>query len=149
MLIVHCSQLLAPMDQPDAETPPIASSKLDPTFKVQVQRLHQLTVYSRWLLVAISWLTLGPLSLWNWRYEVSLMRSHFTWSALRYSIVFNPLPALGLALCIGMTLSVLVWQSRNILLGLPDQEQRNLEQQVHRISQQGKSHPLWKWVCKH
>lgn len=137
------------MDQPDSDTPPISRLNLDPTFKAQVKRLHNLTVYSRWLVVGISWLTLGLLSLLNWRYEVSLMRSYFTWSALRYSIVFNPLPALGLSLCIGMTLSVLIWQSRNILLGLPEQEQRNLEQHVHRISQQGKSHPLWKWVCKH
>jgi hypothetical protein len=134
------------MDQSDADTPPSSRPNLDPTFKAQVKRLHRLTVYSRWLVAALSWLTLAPLSLWNWRYELSLMRKYFTWAALRYAIVFNPLPALGIALCIGMTLSVLIWQSRNILWGLPDQEQRHLEQQVHRISQQGKSHPLWKWV---
>jgi hypothetical protein len=139
------------MDQPDAETPQTTQadrSDLDPTFKAQVQRLHQLTVYGRWLVVGILWITLAPLSLWGWRYEISLLRSHFTWAALRYGIIFNLLPALGLAFCISMTASVLVWQSRNILLGIPDRERKRLEQQVRRICQQGTSHPLWKWVCK-
>jgi len=138
------------MDQPDAQTPPTetAQSALNSTFKAQVQRLHQLTVYGRWLLVGILWLSLGPLSLWGWRYELSLLRSHFTWAALRYGVLFNPWPALGLTLCIGMTLAVLVWQSRNILVGIPHEEQKRLEQQVRRIGQQGVSHPLWKWVCK-
>jgi len=138
------------MDQPDAQTPPTetAQSALNPTFKAQVQRLHQLTVYGRWLLVGILWISLGPLSLWGWRYELSLLRSHFTWAALRYGVLFNPWPALGLTLCIGMTLAVLVWQSRNILVGIPHEEQKRLEQQVRRIGQQGVSHPLWKWVCK-
>ncbi|HEY9822148.1 MAG TPA: hypothetical protein V6D35_15455, partial [Candidatus Sericytochromatia bacterium] len=138
------------MDQSDAQTPPTetAQSALNPTFKAQVQRLHQLTVYGRWLLVGILWLSLGPLSLWGWRYELSLLRSHFTWAALRYGVLFNPWPALGLTLCIGMTLAVLVWQSRNILVGIPHEEQKRLEQQVRRIGQQGASHPLWKWVCK-
>ena len=121
---------------------------LDPTFKKQVQKLHELTVCARWLLVGILWITLGPLSLWGWRYEISLLRSHFTWAALRYGIVYNRLPALGLGICISMTVAVLVWQSRNILWGIPPAEQKRLEQQVRRICQQGPSHPLWKWICK-
>lgn len=138
------------MDQPDAQSPQTsqtASVDLDLAFKTQVQRLHQLTVYGRWLLVGILWISLAPLSLWGWRYEISLLRSHSTWAAVRYGILFNPLPALGLAWCIALTTSVLVWQSRNILLGIPPHEQRRLEQQAHRIRQQGSSHPLWKWVC--
>lgn len=136
------------MDQPDHSLSQTAQVTLDPTFKAHVQRLHQLTVYLRWLFVGLLWLTVAPLSLWGWHYELSLLRSHFTWAALRYGIAYNRLPALGLAFCIGMTIAVLVWQSRNILFGLPRQEQRRLEQQVYRISQQGPSHPLWKWVCK-
>ena len=139
------------MDQPDAQPPPTAQTEqpdLDPTFKAQVQRLHQLTVYGRWLVVVILWITLGSLSLWGWRYELSLLRSHFTWSAVRYGIIFNPWPALGLGLCVSMTTAILVWQSRNILFGLPHEEQQHLEQQVRRIAQQGVSHPLWKWVFK-
>src|SRR5919202_2658754 len=102
------------MDQPDADRPQtaqIAESDFDPTFKAQVKRLHQLTVYGRWLVVGILWITLAPLSLWGWRYEISLLRSHFTWAGVRYGIVFNPLPALSLAFCLAMTVAVVVWPS--------------------------------------
>ncbi len=135
------------MDIPDTPTPEIPSAELDATFKAQVQRLHQLTVYGRWLVVTILWLTIAPLSLWGWRYEISLLRSYFTWTALRYGIIFNRLPFLGFSLCVGVTASVLVWHSRNILWGMPLEEKKRLEQQVRRICQQGQSHPLWKWVC--
>jgi hypothetical protein len=59
----------------------------------------------------------------------------------------NILPTFGLTFCLGMTAAVLVWQSRNILLGLPQQEKQRLEKQVYRIRQQGQTHPLWKWIC--
>ncbi|AFZ30844.1 hypothetical protein Glo7428_2332 [Gloeocapsa sp. PCC 7428] len=120
----------------------------DTTFKQQVEKLHQLTVYGRWLFVGILWLTIGLLSLWGLREEIALWRQYFTWVAVRYGLYYNPIPTLGLAICIGMTLSVLIWQSRNILWGIPSQEKRRLEQQVHRIRQQGATHPLWKWVCR-
>lgn len=139
------------MDRSDAQKPrtlPPFSSDLDPNFKVQVQRLHQLTVYGRWLLVILFWVSLAPISLWGWRYEISLLREHFTWAALRYSIIFNPLPAFGFGTCIAMMTAILVWQSRNILLGISRHEQQRLEQKVRRINQQGASHPLWKWVFK-
>ena len=138
------------MEQPEelpfelAET----ESALDPIFKQQVQKLHYLTVYGRWLVVILLWLTIGSLSLWGLRSEITLWQQYFTWVAVRYGLFYNPLPTFGLALCIGMTVSVLVWQSRNILLGLPQQEQQRLEQQVHKIRQQGPSHPLWKRVCQ-
>lgn len=121
---------------------------LDPTFVAQMQRLHLLTVYGRWLVVGCLWAIVAPLSLWGLRSEIALWRQYFTWVAVRYGLYYNPLPTFGLAVCIGMTASVLVWQSRNILLGLPRQEQRRLEQQVSRIRQQGPTHPLWKWVCQ-
>lgn len=136
------------MDEPDNQTHQLVQSDLDPTFKNKVRRLYQLTIYGRLLLVSLMWITLGYLSLLGWRYEISLLRSHFTWAALRYGIIFNPSPAIGLTICIAMTVSVLVWQSRNILLGIPRQEQKRLEKQVHRICQQGVSHPLWRWIGK-
>ncbi|MBD2359983.1 MULTISPECIES: hypothetical protein [unclassified Anabaena] len=114
----------------------------------QVQKLHQLTVYGRWLFVGFLWLTIAPLCLWNLRSEISLWQQYFTWAAVRYGLFYHPLSAIGLAFCIGMTTSVLVWQSRNILLGLPRQEQQRLEKQVFQIRQQGPTHPLWKWVCQ-
>lgn len=123
-------------------------ANLDPVFKQQVQRLHHLKVYGRWLVVGLLWVTVAPLSLWGLRSEITLWLQYFTWVAVRYGLYYNPLPTLGLAFCIGMTVAVLIWQSRNILLGLPRQEQQRLEQQVCRIRQQGPSHPLWHWVCR-
>ncbi|MEQ9373526.1 hypothetical protein [Coleofasciculus sp. F4-SAH-05] len=135
------------MEPSDTQTSHNTPDHLDPTIKVKVQRLHQLTVYGRWLFVGILWISVAPLSLWGWRYELLLLQEHFTWSGLRYSIAFNRLPILGLAICIGMTTAVLVWQSRNILFGIPPAEKQRLVHQVRRISDQGPSHPLWKWVC--
>ncbi|BAZ01810.1 hypothetical protein NIES37_58170 [Tolypothrix tenuis PCC 7101] len=120
----------------------------DPVFGQQVQRLHQLTVYGRWLFVACLWLTIAPISLWNLQSEIALWRQYFTWVAVRYGLVYHPLATIGLAFCIATTASVLIWQSRNILVGLPEPEKQRLEKQVFRIRQQGKSHPLWKWVCQ-
>lgn len=120
----------------------------DPHFKHQVQKLHQLTIYGRWLFVLVLWLSIGALSLWALRAEIALWQQHFTWAALRYGLAYNRLPTLGLALCIGMTTAVLVWQSRNIFWGISHAEQKRLEEQVRRIRQQGSSHPLWKWVCQ-
>ncbi|MGA7933378.1 MAG: hypothetical protein WCA35_07515 [Kovacikia sp.] len=133
------------MNQP---SPPSESETSDLAFRQEVERLYQFTVYARWSAVGLLWLTLGSLSLWGFRYPISLMIDDFTWAALRYGIAFHRLPAIGLATCIGLTVAVLIWQSRNILLGLPEQERKRLECQVSRIRQQGTSHPLWKFVCK-
>lgn len=132
------------MQQPEQ---PLPGGEIDPIFKQQVQKLHRLTVYSRWLVVAFLWLTVGSLSLWGLRGEIALWLQYFTWVAVRYGLYYNPLPAFGLAFCISMTISAIVWQSRNLLLGLPLKEQQRLEQQVYKIRQQGASHPLWKWIC--
>jgi hypothetical protein len=123
---------------PEASHPP----KLSP----ELARLHQLTVWGRWGFVLFLWLAIGILSLWGLRAEVALWRQYFTWSAVRYGLAYHPMPTFGLALCIGLTVATLVWQSRNILLGLPASEKQRLERQLHRIQQQGPSHPLWQRV---
>ncbi len=120
---------------------------VDLEFKKQVQRLHQLTVCARWLVVLCCWISLGSLGIWGLRQEISLWLEYFTWAAVRYGLYYNRLPTFCLALCIGMTVAVLVWQSRNILRGIPAKERQYLEQQVKRIRASGPSHPLWKWVC--
>ena len=127
---------------------PLSSVELDPIFKQQVQKLYQLIVYGRWLVVGLLWLTVVSLSLWGLRSEIALLLQYFTWVAVRFGLYYNPLPTLGLTFCIVMTISVIVWHSRNILLGLSPQEQKRLEQQVHKIRQQGATHPLWKWICE-
>lgn len=121
--------------------------ELDPIFQAQIQRLHELIVLCRWIFIAILWLSVGSVSLWRLRPEIALLQESFTWAAVRYGLHDNPIAALGLSLCIGTTTAVLVWQSRNILQGRPLDYQRSLEKTVCRIRQQGKTHPLWKWVC--
>lgn len=128
------------MEQPEK------SPMTDPSFALQVRKLHQLTVYGRWLVAGVLWLTLAPICLWNLRDEIALWRQYFTWMAVKYGLFYHPLSTIGLAFCIGMTVATLVWQSRNILMGLPQREQQRLEKQVCHIRQQGSSHPLWKWV---
>lgn len=134
------------MEQPQEQ--PLSSVELDPIFKQQVQKLYNLILYGRWLVVAFLWLSVGSLSLWGLRSEIALWLQYFTWVAVRFALYYNPLPTIGLTVCVVMTISVIVWQSRNILLGLPPQEQRRLEQQVQKIRQQGATHPLWKWICQ-
>ena len=134
------------MEQPQEQ--PLSSVELDPIFKQQVQKLYNLILYGRWLVVAFLWLSVGSLSLWGLRSEIALWLQYFTWVAVRFALYYNPLPTIGLTVCVVMTISVIVWQSRNILLGLPPDEQRRLEQQVQKIRQQGATHPLWKWICQ-
>ena len=119
-----------------------------PNFRKQVQRLYNLTIYGRWLFVFVCWISLGSASIWGLQAEITLWREHFTWAALRYALIYNRLPAICLAFCIGITIAVLVRQSSNMLLGIPIKERNRLEEQVKKINALGPSHPLWKWVCK-
>ena len=115
-------------------------------FKQKVARLHRLTVYGRWLFVLVSWLTLGTYALWHLKEEIALCVDYFTWAAVYYGLHFNLVPTLCLIFCIATTISVLTWQSRNIIWGVPANEQRQLERQVAKIQARGKRHPLWKWI---
>jgi hypothetical protein len=126
----------------------IAKTDHDDVFHQQMLRLHRLTVYARWSLVSLLWLTVAPICLWELRSEIQLWLSYFTWSAIRYGLAYHRFATFGLALCIGLTISVLLWQSRNILFGVSDRHLKRLEKQVAKIRQRGVSHPLWKWVCR-
>lgn len=118
----------------------------DSKFKRQVQKLHRITIGTRWLVIALLWMTVAPLSLWQLREEIALWQTYFTWSAVRYGLAYNRLAAIGLGLCIGTTTATLVWHSRNILFGVSPAYQKRLEQQVFKILKQGPSHPFWKWI---
>jgi hypothetical protein len=122
----------------------VANNQSD--FKLQVAKLHRLTVYGRWLFVLGSWLTLGTYALWQLKREIALWFDYFTWAAVYYAFHFNLVPTLCLAFCIAITVSVLSWQSRNIIWGLPSSEQHQLAKQVQRIQAKGKKHLLWRWI---
>jgi hypothetical protein len=140
--------MIPPAEPPDSEPDAKADAAiaLDPALQTAIDRLYRLTIYGRWLTVTGLWLTVGAASLWGLRYPITLLQQHFTWSAVRYGLANNPIPAIGLGLCIGLTLAILLWQSRNIVFGLHPSEQTRLHKAVTQIQQQGQTHPLWKWV---
>jgi hypothetical protein len=130
----------------DANSLPIDPATLDPNFQADLERLAALTVRLRWAVVVGLWLTIGALSLWGIRTHLWLMSQYFTWAALHYTFRFNRFSAVGIMICMVMTLSVLLSQSRNILFGRSTSDQERLRQQLLRIKQQGESHPLWRWL---
>ena len=121
-------------------------SKFQSDFQQKVAKLHRLNIYTRWMFIIFCWLTLGVYALWNLKEEIALCFDYFTWAAVYYGLHFNFLPTLCLGFCLAITVSVLVWQSRNLIWGLPSQEQRLLEKRVEKILAQGKKHPLWNWI---
>jgi len=127
---------------------PIPSLGGDRTLQQEVESLHQLFVILRWSVVGAMWLFTLPISAWVLRRDLQLLRDTFTWTAVRYALAFKPGVAIALSLCIGLTLGVLLWQSRNILFGLPNREVKRLCKQVLHIRRQGHRHPFWRWVCK-
>ena len=122
--------------------------ELDPVFKNQIDRLYAVNIYGRWIAIGLLWLTIGAYSLWELRYPISLIQEDFTWVAVKYGLIAEPLPTFGLCLCVGMMTGTLIWQSRNIIWGISKDEHRRLIRQVANIRKQGNSHPLWKWVVK-
>jgi len=95
------------------------------------------------------WLTVGTVSLWTLREEFLFLQQHFTWTALRYGLAYHRLAAIGLGLCVGLTVALLVGESRHILFGLSDSERQRLQRLHHHIEQQGQRHPLWKALRGH
>ncbi|MEB3359114.1 MAG: hypothetical protein VKK04_20475 [Synechococcales bacterium] len=126
----------------------IPSSDYDPVFHRQLCRLHHLLVWGRWLLVIGLWISIGSASLVRLWPDLRMLSHYFTWTGLRYSLAFHPLATLGLSICVGLTVAVLLWQSRNILLGLPRREIKQLERWLGQVKRQGSSHVLWRWVCR-
>jgi hypothetical protein len=136
------------LSAPASISEPNPDIELDPIFKNQIDNLYRFNVYSRWIVIALLWAIFGSYSLWELRYPISLIQEDFTWAAVKYGLIGNPIPAFGLCLCVGVMTGTLVWQSRNMIWGIPQQEQQRLTKQVCQIRQQGSSHPLWKWVVK-
>lgn len=107
--------------------------------------VHRCTVIGRWIVVLLLWLSLGIPALWFLRSEISLWRENFTWVALWYSFRAHPWPSFALALCLGMLLATLVWQSRNIIWGLSARELDQVQRYARHLQHQRTRSTLWLW----
>lgn len=113
----------------------------------EIQKLHKLMTYGRWIAVVTAWILIVPFALWNMKETIELCIDYCTWSNIRLGLEFHPLSALGLSFSVGIALSVLVWQSKNILQGgLSDQQKYYLRRKVQKIRQQRKKHWLYRWI---
>lgn len=128
-------------------TAPTVDIEIDPVLKHQIERLYRLIVYARWSAIVLLWSTVGVYSLWGLRHPIELIHEYFTWAAVKSGLYFEPIPAIGFSVCVTMTASTLVWQTRNTLWGISRQEREHLTKQVCQIRHQGRSHPLWKAVA--
>lgn len=117
-----------------------------PDIEIQVQRLLLFQIKVRWALVIFLWLTVGIVSVWMIQADIALWLEFFTWAAVRVAIRSEPLPYMGIGLCVAMTLSTLMRQSWDILHGISQREHNSLVQQVREIEHQGRKHPLWEFV---
>lgn len=138
--------LAKPLFPSDREASVFRGKVLEPELAQAVERLHRLHVQLRWTINLGLMLMLCPGSLWALRSEFALWADYFTWSAVRYGLAYHPVATLGLLIPISMVTSTLVWQTRNILWGLPQREIYRLEKHVKRIQEKGKKHWLWVWI---
>lgn len=120
----------------------------DPTHERQIHQLKDALQRQWWLVAAGLWLVIGSLSLWALRHEFDRLKQYFTWTAVRYGLAYHRPAAIGLGLCVGVTLALLVAESRHILFGLTRGERHRLERQLQKIRQQGPSHPLWRHISQ-
>ena len=109
--------------------------------------LHRCTTIGRWLFVLLLWLSFGIPAIWSLRDEIHLWYKAFTWVAVLYGFQAHLWSSFALAFCVGMILSTLVWQSRNILWGLSPAELARLSHYAHHLRQQRTSSTLWLWFC--
>ncbi|GAB4464261.1 MAG: hypothetical protein OHK0037_18060 [Elainellaceae cyanobacterium] len=126
----------------------LSSLSQDPSLEAEVERLHRLWIHTRWRGLGLLWLLVMPLAAWHLRDEIALWKQYFTWTAVRFGLIYHPLAAAGLIFCLSLTVSTLIWQSYTLLFGIPKSHRQRLSQQVSKIRQRGPSHPLWDWVCE-
>ncbi|MFN3927925.1 MAG: hypothetical protein ACK4QL_11570 [Pseudanabaenaceae cyanobacterium] len=114
-------------------------SQLEPPL-LRLLRLHALL---RWAILLLLWLSLGSWSIWQLWSDLELWLSYFTWAAVRIALRYQPLPFMGLGICVGATLTVLVWHSTHILVGITPREKRLLLRQLAAMEQWHPQHPLF------
>lgn len=112
----------------------------------EIEALRRAMMRSWWWVCLALWLSVGILSLWWLRSGLQELRDYFTWAAVRYMLYYERRAAIGLGLCYGLTLALLVSESRHILWGLSEGERSRLLTRLHKIRNQGPSHPQWKII---
>ena len=75
---------------------------------------------------------MGTTSLWGLRHTFEQARVYFTWAAVRYGLAFNRPAAAGLGLCLGMTVALLLRESRYLLWGLNRRDRAQLSNALQR-----------------
>lgn len=114
-----------------------------PSYPEPLVRLRGIMLRRWWTISGLLWLTVAPLSLWSLRPDIARLQQYFTWSAVRLGLAYNRPAAVGLGLCLGLTVALLVAESRYMLFGFTPAERQRLEKLCDRITAQGPSHPLW------
>lgn len=112
----------------------------------EIEALRQAMMRTWWWVCLAMWLTIGLLSLWWIRAEIQTLRQHFTWTAVRFIVIYHRPAAMGLGLCCGLTLALLLSESRQILWGISQGERARLLSSLEKIHAQGPSHPQWKVI---
>ena len=87
-----------------------------------------------WLTVLVLWASVGVVSVWSLRRTWEQLADYFTWAALRYGLAFNRLAAIGLGLCLGLTVALLVKETRFVLFGLTTTERKTLREELQKTA---------------
>ncbi|MEL6489420.1 MAG: hypothetical protein AAFV85_16610 [Cyanobacteria bacterium J06634_6] len=112
----------------------------------EIEALRQAMMRTWWWVCLGLWLTVGLLSLWWVREELLIIRQYFTWTAVRFMLIYHRPAAVGLGLCVGLTMALLLSESRQIIWGISEGERDRLLINLQKIHAQGPSHPQWKII---
>ncbi|NJN21700.1 MAG: hypothetical protein HC812_11625 [Leptolyngbya sp. RL_3_1] len=97
----------------------------------QLEQLWRRWMTRWWWMTLGLWSTVGTTSLWSLRPTFEQLRAYFTWTAIRYGLAFNRPAAVGLGLCLGVTVALLVRESRHLVWGLNRRDRAQLTRSLH------------------
>jgi hypothetical protein len=113
----------------------------------QVAQLRRWEQWRRWLTVAALWIFVGGWSCWQLRDSIALLGEYFSWTGLRYVVMFNFWGGgVGLIICFATTVSTMFWQLLQWWWPPSDRERHRLEQQAAKVFAPGSRHPLRRWL---
>lgn len=111
-------------------------------------RLYRWEQFVRWFIVGIAWTVLLPWAIYQFREDISILMEYFTLVGVQYSLAFKLFPTGCILFTVVYTLTVIVRECLNGILGLSSQERNRLNRRVKKIQMAGPKHPLWKWIFK-